>query len=527
MSYQRAQRSQLSNKEPLFSGWYVDNATNVDMQPYFSPYLRNCRLDWSSIEIRPWHILFAELTDWSYPKWVEWYLRTAGSFLVVRHNQDTNKKLVKIEEDGTITDIETSTNISSDNKMRFINSWDVLYCMNGSDNYGKLSNVTYSTPSVWISNFAPAFGVVFNSSMFVAGWSTNPSIVYKSVWDNFEDFNSAWSDKFTFVEEITGLAATTQWLFYFTKNTISATGMSDIQDTAGTLSYITRVMNAKEWAVNHDSIVSAGIEVFYLTPNNNINKLMRWVNNNWFEQKEISQRSNSGISKFMQKTLDKDQSQSFGYFLPKENIIKRHVKSQWAVFNDYVIVYNILDDAFFIDTNKYFFDWCVFNSRYYTLSMIEPKVYIDEEWATDENAPIPREYRTKEFFEWEPTFNKVLRESRTLMDINELAECTQEIWIDWALADTKTVDKNNMKSLLSWGIGTYPVGEEPIGEEWSWWWEGVEEEIILMRTKGNLNKKFRKLQRRRKNTTVAGKVRLKSLTPKIAWLPAEDTHLTK
>lgn len=52
--------------------------------------------------------------------------------------------------------------------MSFVNVGDVIYCMNGSDLYGKLSNTTYSNPSTGVANLAPAFGVVFNSSMWVS-----------------------------------------------------------------------------------------------------------------------------------------------------------------------------------------------------------------------------------------------------------------------------------------------------------------------------------------------------------------------
>jgi hypothetical protein len=64
--------------------------------------------------------------------------------------------------------------------------------------------------------------------------------VYKSlggIYDNqgkfqvpaYDDFTSTGSDQFTFEENITGLCANAQALFYFTKNTVSVTGHSDIE----------------------------------------------------------------------------------------------------------------------------------------------------------------------------------------------------------------------------------------------------------------------------------------------------------
>lgn len=55
-------------------------------------------------------------------------------------------------------------------------------------------------------------------------------------------------------------------------------------------------------------------------------------------------------------SLDSNQADSFGYFLPKENIIKRFFKTAGATFNDICIVYDIGKDSFLVDTQKYFYD---------------------------------------------------------------------------------------------------------------------------------------------------------------------------
>ena len=112
-------------------------------------------------------------------------------------------------------------------------------------------------PNTGIASFAPSFSVVFGGSHWASGWSTNSNKVYKSVADNYEDFNSAGSDNVTFQEQVTGLSANLEALFYFTKNTVSVTGMGDITDTNGTLTYATRSLNVKEGATNNACIVEA------------------------------------------------------------------------------------------------------------------------------------------------------------------------------------------------------------------------------------------------------------------------------
>ena len=76
----------------------------------------------------------------------------------------------------------------------------------------------------------------------------------------------------------------------------------------------------------------------------------------------------------------------------------------------------------------------------YTISMIEPKVYRDEYAQDDEDNPIHAEYRTKEFFFGDPTYKKILWETRTLLDMNELATVIQTIRTESGQVDEKTLN---------------------------------------------------------------------------------------
>lgn len=71
----------------------------------------------------------------------------ANSRLVVRQNVSGTEKLVTIDSSGTQVAISTGSNITSDNRMRFQNVADVIYCMNGVDPLGRLNGTTYDTPA--------------------------------------------------------------------------------------------------------------------------------------------------------------------------------------------------------------------------------------------------------------------------------------------------------------------------------------------------------------------------------------------
>jgi len=521
MSYSSAKWISPKN---TFSWWYVDNTVNLFLADKFSPYLRNARLDWESITIRPGHQLFATLTAWSYPKGIWSYLRTVetNDRLVVRHNTDATHKLYSITEAWVATSITTAWNITWDGRMSFVNIWDVIYCFNGADDFGKLDWTTYTVPSSWIAWAFVRFWVVFNGCLWISWADIFPNKVYKSVADDYEDMSWAWSDDFTFQETITWLSANLQALFYFTKNTISVTWVSDITDTAWTITYTNRSLAVKEWAVNHASIVETWSRTYYLTPSNKINMIMRWTDVDWYEALELSERKYQWISKIMS-TLDNDQTDSFGYFLPKDNLIKWFVKTQWATFNDLCIVYDLSKDAFLVDGQKFFYWWVNFKNKNYTISMIEEKVYQDEINQDDEDVLIPFEYRTKEFYITDPTYKKILRETRTLVDINELAELKQTLFADWWLIDTKQIDKDNVKIFRDW-IWTLPIGTFAI-------WMPTQtldeyQETYILRTKWNLNTLWKKFQFRFINNSLAWKVRLKNISMKIEQKPWLATDLT-
>jgi hypothetical protein len=95
-----------------------------------------------------------------------------------------------------------------------------------------------------------------------------------------------------------------------------------------------------------------------------------------------------------------------------------------------VLVYDVVLDKFVIDEYKYFNGSIVLNGQQYSISGIETKIYKDEYAQDDEDSPIDFEYWTKEFDYGDDFLYKVLRESITSCYINELAELTQEIYID-------------------------------------------------------------------------------------------------
>lgn len=124
-----------------------------------------------------------------------------------------------------------------------------------------------------------------------------------------------------------------------------------------------------------------------------------------FEVVELSDRKYKGINNIMN-SLDPDQSSSFAQYYPEDSIIKWHLRSRGATFNDTVIVYDVEKDMFLVDSNKFFFDGTYFNGQVYTVSTITPTVFKDEYGNDDNGSGIAFEYWTKAFDEGEFTMKK-------------------------------------------------------------------------------------------------------------------------
>lgn len=539
MSYQTARWQSLgeNSRTGVFSEWYVDNTPNLYLPDWASPYLRNARLDGNTVHIRKGHRLFATLD--SVAHWIGSYLKDDEFYdrIIVRVNADTNKKLALYDENGTEEEIATGANITTDDKMRFVNVADTMYCMNGTDPFGKLVGTTYSVPSNVPTDFAPKFWVVFNGCLWASGWSANPNVVYKSLggkYDNtgkfvapaYDDFTTTGSDQFTFEENITGLCANAQALFYFTKNTVSVTGHSDIETVQisngwSRVAYATSVLTAKEWAVNHYGIVGVGNDVYYITPSNKICKVYRGSNILGYEVQDLSGRKYAGCEELM-KSLDKDQTDCWGYYVPKEDIIKWFFKTEGSDIHDICVIYDVGKDKFLVDNGKPFSDGINFHWEVYTISDVEAKLYEDETGTEDDDAPIPFEYWTKEYYISDPSFKKLFWETRTTIDMNLNVQMLQEIWIDGKQVDSVVVDKSWLKwDMVGW-IGTFATATSMV-------WVDIEadtytdslewDEVYVIRTKGNLNERGHRIQFRFSNTTEGAKLRLKYLSCKCEVLP--------
>ncbi len=502
----------LSDKQgSVFTWWIVNNSPSWTISYAKTPYARNFRVNGGWISIRPWFYQFwNDLWSSDYPKGIGVYFRgNSSDRIIVRYNVDWTHKLVSITPDTWIqTSISTAWLITSDDRMNFIGANDSLYCMNGIDLIWKLNWTTYTNPTPTIK---PKFWVWFNNSMWVAWDPATPNRMFKSSENNPESYSWTWNDIFDSWTPITWLCASLQTLYVFSENYIDMINSNSIKQIWSSLVYTSVPLESMEWALSHNTIVNMWKDVYFLSRSWKIKKLT--PNNMTYDVLELSHRANRWITPTMD-WLDTDQSAWFCYVIPEKQLIKWFLKTKWSTYNDIVIIYNTEYDEFMIDDHNVCYGWVNYHTNNYTISQIEPKVYRDEEWASDDDSPIQFRYNTKVFNFWEPTILKCLWQTRTYLSINVVWEIYQNIYADWSLVDSKLIDNNTIIP-IDW-IGTEAIGTEAIGTEW--YTPDTQYSTVIVRDKWYLRVKAKSFYVSYVSYKLGTQCLLQSLEPQVEML---------
>lgn len=481
--------------KPIFWGWLITSLEPFELMDGDCPEILNARIKWKTTKIRPW---FQQLWDsfggiGAFPTWIGSYISTdwANDHLIVAYNQSGTEYLVKVTADWVQTPITTSALITVEARTEFITIWWITYITNGTDLLGRYDGTAYTT---WFwtqpASFRPGFIVLFDGCLWASWWSANTNIVYKTVkWDG-EDYTWAWSDNFIFDENIVWLGATLQSIFYFTNTTVWVTDKNDIDTASWSPIYNQRPLVVKEWSVNHASIVSASKSVFYVTPTNKIKMISR----NWeqFDAVDLSHAEYNWIEDIMD-GLSANQEESFWYFLPWPNLIKWHFKSKGSSYNNVCIVYDLTHSVFLRDTQKFFYAWITHKSKYYTVSMIEDKVFRDEYSFDDDSTAIWFKRVSKDFTTGWITFKQELYQTRRYLSINRLAVLTEKIFLDWNLIHTSTFSNDNLPISQDW-VWTYEIWTSEIWVDWDKTWTEEEFDISDVTEKSNLSVRWFKIK---------------------------------
>lgn len=82
-------------------------------------------------------------------------------------------------------------------------------------------------------------------------------------------------------------------------------------------------------------------------------------------------------------SLDDDQSEAFGYYDSGNRLVKFHVKSAGAQFNDTVLIWDLEAKTFLVDDSKFFSCGTVHEKKPYCGSCLNGSTFEDESGTDD------------------------------------------------------------------------------------------------------------------------------------------------
>ena len=102
---------------------------------------------------------------------------------------------------------------------------------------------------------------------------------------------------------------------------------------------------------------------------------------------ELSARPIISIKEFLN-TIDTSQPSSFGFFNQNDKTVQFHIRSVGSPFNDYVLIYDEVNDTWNVDTQKNYNYVVKIASKYYGFSDVNSSVYEDDTGYSDAGVPI-------------------------------------------------------------------------------------------------------------------------------------------
>lgn len=282
------------------------------------------------------------------------------------------------------------------------------------------------------------------------------------------------SEQIVFDSKVLGLASTMNKLFIFTQNRVEYIGKESLHVVWEEATLMSIPIGDGGQLMNHRCAVPIGDKVFYLTRNKNINSLF-FVQ--WTVEPGIGTLNDTEafkITKYLN-NLDDNQDDAFGYYDEATKTAHWFLKTRNSLYNDTVLVFDVINNTWTTDTNKFFKDVVVVNWEVYAGSSIDTSIIRDWEWLNDNLRPIEFEIqdtninlwtiREKMFKWWEVSWNlnKLTNfEITTYIDDKE-SSFNKIDWQDYAL------ESINIPEL--WEIGWSTVGWSAIGwlvDDYDW-----------------------------------------------------------
>lgn len=283
---------------------------------------------------------------------------------------------------------------------------------------------------------------------------TNPEYSYDFVWSG--------SQQITYDTNIIGLIATMSGIYIFTEDKLEYLGANALQNVAWSATFISTPIGRWSQPVNNLCIAADWEKIFYLTKNLQVQTVNYMQGTIYTSIAELSARPVISIKEFLN-TVDTNQPTSYAFLNENDKTIQMHIRSVGSPFNDYVLVYDLVNDTWNIDTNKNFNYMVKVSSIYYWFSDVNTSIYQDDVWFSDAGIPMDFRIDTQNMEQWSP--NQKIYWGLYLMGW---------IWLLSTINVTANIDLEPVfQDLVSWDANNIPfvweIGDSDIWWEMIWW----------------------------------------------------------
>lgn len=208
---------------------------------------------------------------------------------------------------------------------------------------------------------------------------TNPEYSY--------DFTGTGARQITYDTNIVWLKSTLNWVYVFTEDKIDYLWANALQNVAGSATFITTTIGKWSSPMNNQCITADGERIFYLSKNLQVQTVnyTPWVV--YTQIWELSARPVVSIKEFLN-TIDHIQPYAYGFLNENDKTIQMHIRSEGSPINDYVLVYDLVNDTWNVDTMKNYNYVVKMTDKYYGFSDANTSIYEDDTGFSDAWMPI-------------------------------------------------------------------------------------------------------------------------------------------
>lgn len=282
--------------------------------------------------------------------------------------------------------------------------------------------------------------------------AANPEYAY--------DWTGSGSQNITYDSNVIGLKGTMNWLYTFLENKVEYLGANALQNVSGSATFISTPLGEGSAPISNSCIVASGDKIFYISRNLQVQTVNFIQGAENPSIGELSARPVVGIRELL-KNVSTVQPTAFWYYNENFKLVQFHLRSVWSAYNDLVLVYDLINDTWSIDTGKNYNYVVRMGFDYYGFSDTNTCIYKDDTGYSDNWSAIETKIRA-----WGYNMNSIMHKLfwgfYTAWAIWFLTELQYSISIDGNSVFEDVINGNLFLSGWMGELSGNPLSGEPV-----------------------------------------------------------------